>query len=318
MIGGVLLLSAGNTAITDMISIQYLMARDGELPAPLARLNRFGVPWVPAFLAAGVPILVLFISHNLDALADLYAIGVVGAVTINISLCAVHPRLRKFYRKVPMAILAIILFVIWITVGYKKHEALIFVSIVMTVGLSARELNKWLSRRKGPRLSLLRQAIQEQLVGGALSKPRVLLGTYGSDSLARLALAEAKATDSALVICFIRAIHLSYKWDQQLSMDKDTAAIRTFARFLDLAHEMKVPVIPYYDSGPDAAELIAEAAAINGCTRVLIGSSKHGAVYKMIKGSFQQKLEALLPPDIPVEVLRTAGPLESAVVATSA
>ena len=92
ILGGILLLSAGNTAITDMISIQYLMARDGELPVPLVRLNRFGVPWLPAVLAAFIPIVVLVISHNLDQLASLYAIGVVGAVSINVSLCALHPR----------------------------------------------------------------------------------------------------------------------------------------------------------------------------------------------------------------------------------
>ena len=44
IVGGLLLLSAGNTAITDMISVQYLMARDGELPRFLVKLNRFGVP----------------------------------------------------------------------------------------------------------------------------------------------------------------------------------------------------------------------------------------------------------------------------------
>ena len=90
ILGGLLLLSAGNTAITDMISIQYLMARDGELPQPLVRLNRFGVPWMPAIIAASIPILVLLVSHDLDALAALYAIGVIGAVAINISLC-IHP-----------------------------------------------------------------------------------------------------------------------------------------------------------------------------------------------------------------------------------
>ena len=44
-----------NTAITDMISVQYLMARDGELPQFLQKLNRFGVPWMPAVVAASVP-----------------------------------------------------------------------------------------------------------------------------------------------------------------------------------------------------------------------------------------------------------------------
>ena len=45
-----------------MISVQYLMARDGELPPFMQALNRFGVPWLPALVAAGVPIVVLAIS----------------------------------------------------------------------------------------------------------------------------------------------------------------------------------------------------------------------------------------------------------------
>ena len=76
------------------------------------------------------------------------------------------------------------------------------------------------------------------------------------------------------------------------------AALRTFARFLDLGHEMGVPVLPVYDSGDDAAELIAEAAAITGCDRVLIGTSRQGTLYHLIKGHFQQQLEDVLPPEI--------------------
>ena len=40
----------------------------------MQKLNRFGVPWIPAVVGAAVPILVLVISHNLEALAALYAI----------------------------------------------------------------------------------------------------------------------------------------------------------------------------------------------------------------------------------------------------
>src|SRR6266550_9105635 len=105
IIGGILLLSATNTAVTDMISVQYLMARDGELPAVLQKLNRFGVPWVPALIAASVPVLVLLVTHDLERLAELYAIGVIGAVAINVSLCAIHPRLRRIKRKIPMILL---------------------------------------------------------------------------------------------------------------------------------------------------------------------------------------------------------------------
>jgi hypothetical protein len=76
----------------------------------------------------------------------------------------------------------------------------------------------------------------------------------------------------------------------------------TFARFLDLGHEAGVPVIPAYDTGADAAELMAEAAATYGVERMLIGTSRQGAIYHIIKG-LQQRLEGLLPPDTPVQVV---------------
>jgi amino acid transporter len=281
-----------------------LMARDGELPRSLVKLNRFGVPWIPAIVAASVPILVLLVSHDLDALAALYAIGVVGAVAINVSLCSVHPRLRKMQRKVPMMVLGVILLAIWVTLAFTKIHALIFVTVVMIVGLSARFLTKWFSSRKGPPLSLLQKAVIEQLPADAMITPKILVGTYGSDALASTAFEEAKNLHAALVVCFIRQVNLSYKWDQQLTIETDLAAQRTFARYLELGHRYQVPVVPVYDMGQDAAELMAENAAIYGCSRVLIGSSRHGALYHLVKGRFQHHLESILPPDITVEVLR--------------
>lgn len=304
ILGGLLLLSAGNTAITDMISIQYLMARDGELPMALQQLNRFGVPWVPAIIAAGVPCLVLVFMHDVEKLAALYAIGVVGAVAINVTLCAIHPRTRRWWRKAPMLLLGFVLLAIWVSLAIDKRHALIFVSIVMAVGLGARAVTKLVSRRR-PRPSLLRQAIMEQLTAEALARPKILLGTYGSDLLARPALLLAKQSGHCLAVCFIRQVNLSYKYEgqKQLTIDTDPAALRTFSRFLEMGHELNVPVVPIYDSGPDAAELMAENAAVYGCDKVLLGTSRRGALYHLIKGHFQQRLESLLPPEIPVEVI---------------
>ncbi|HSZ58468.1 MAG TPA: universal stress protein, partial [Tepidisphaeraceae bacterium] len=303
ILGGLLLLSAANTAITDMISIQYLMARDGELPQPLVRLNRFGVPWMPAIIASSIPIIVLLVSHDLDALAALYAIGVIGAVAINISLCSIHPRLRKMYRKIPMAVLGLFLLAIWVTLAFTKLHALIFVCIVLIIGLTARQVNKWLAARK-ERPSLLRQAIMEQLTPEVMGGPKILLGTYGSPTLAKPALAEAKRSGHALAVCFIRQVNLSYKFDsQRQTIDTDPAALRTFSHFLELGHDAGVPIICIYDSGPDAAELMAENAAVYGCDKVIIGTSRQGALYHLIRGHFQQRLEAILPPEIPVAVM---------------
>ena len=304
VLGGVLLLSAGNTAITDMISIQYLMARDGELPSALQSLNRFGVPWIPALIAAAVPCLVLIFEHDVEKLAALYAIGVVGAVAINVTLCAIHPRLRRLKRKLPMFALGVLLLIIWVTLAYDKRNALVFVSIVMVVGLSARGLTKLVSARRGKKPSLLRQAIMEQLTPEVLAGPKIMLGTYGSHALAHPALAEARKSNRGLAVCFIRQVNLSYKYDgRKFTIDTDPAVVRAFSRFLELGHEYGVPIIPIYDSGPDAAELMAENAAVYGCDKVLIGTSRRGALYHLIRGHFQQRLESLLPPEIPVEVV---------------
>jgi hypothetical protein len=300
-----LLLSAGNTAITGLTSILYIVSRDGEIPGMFQKINRFGAPWVATLAAAAVPILVLLVSHDLESLAALYAIGVIGAVAINVTLCAGHPRLRRMRRKLPMLLLGIVLVGIWITLACTKLHALVFVSIVMIVGLTARAITKWAGKRKGVKPSLLRQAIAEQLTPEALMKPKLLLGTYGSDSLAAAALEEAKAGNHTLVVCFIRQVSLSYKYEsrERLTIDTDLAALKVFSRILDLAHEMKVSVVPIYDTGPDAAELIAENAAMLGCEKVLLGTSRQGALYHLIKGTFQRRLEALLPLEIPVEVI---------------
>ena len=41
---GLLLISAVNTAIVALIGVFYMMAQDGEMPRPFARLNKHGVP----------------------------------------------------------------------------------------------------------------------------------------------------------------------------------------------------------------------------------------------------------------------------------
>ena len=41
---------------------------------------------------------------------------------------------------------------------------------------------------------------------------------------------------------------------------------------------------------------------------VVIGTSRRGALHQFIKGSFQDKLESLLPPEIPVQVLNSDEP----------
>jgi len=86
---GVLLISAGNTALNDLISIQFLMSVDRELPSALRHLNRHGrVQLFRLAVATLIPVIVLLLIGDVEVLSHLYAIGLVGAMTINLGSTA--------------------------------------------------------------------------------------------------------------------------------------------------------------------------------------------------------------------------------------
>jgi nucleotide-binding universal stress UspA family protein len=180
------------------------------------------------------------------------------------------------------------------------------VTIVLAIGRSLRQVTR-IAARRYPRPSLLRRAIMEQLTPQALAKPRILLATAGSAAMADAAIELAAAEEAALVVCFIREVALNYKVEAEtrLTLDNDPAAQAMFADFLEQAHPRGVPIIPMYDTGSNAPELIAETAALNGVERILIGSSRRGVLHHIIKGSFQRRIESLLPSDIRIQVLST-------------
>ena len=140
---GLLLISAVNTAIGAMMSIQYTMSRDNELPRFLSRLNMFGVPWLALIPAVIVPVLILSIFHSLSTLGDLYAIGVVGAITINLSSAAINRELKlQTWERIYLAAVGVIMAAIELTLALQKHEALIFALSVLASGLLARFYTK--------------------------------------------------------------------------------------------------------------------------------------------------------------------------------
>jgi len=140
---GLLLLSAVNTAVADMVSIQYVMSRDTELPHFLTKLNVFGVPWYALIAAVGLPVIILTIFQDLNTLADLYAIGVVGAIAINLGSCCInHDMPLKKYERLGMGFLAVVMTCIELTLIWDKPSARIFALFVVVSGLTMRFATK--------------------------------------------------------------------------------------------------------------------------------------------------------------------------------
>jgi amino acid transporter/nucleotide-binding universal stress UspA family protein len=140
---GALLLSAVNTAVADMVSIQYVMSRDTELPRILTKLNIFGVPWYALVAAVGLPIGLLCIFQNVYQLANLYAVGVVGAIAINLGSCSLNREMPvKKWERTGLVILAAIMVCIEATLIWEKPDARYFAGFVLCSGLLARFFTK--------------------------------------------------------------------------------------------------------------------------------------------------------------------------------
>jgi L-asparagine transporter-like permease len=136
---GALLLSAVNTAVTDLVAIQYMMAKDGEAPNILAKLNRHGVPGLALLVAMAIPALLLVLFPDLTQLAGLYSVGVVAAITINLLSTAFT---RQFdlisWERWLLGSVGILMAAILVTLLWNKPNARAFSMAVLNIGLSAR------------------------------------------------------------------------------------------------------------------------------------------------------------------------------------
>src|SRR3954470_9058909 len=136
---GLLLLSAVNTAVVALIGVIYMMAQDGEMPRQLARLNSHGVPKIPLIAAVAGPIVVLAVTKDFEGLAGLYAIGVVGAISVNLGACTFNKRLGLHaHERLLMGATFLVLAAVELTLAKTKPDALFFAMCVLGVGLGFR------------------------------------------------------------------------------------------------------------------------------------------------------------------------------------
>ena len=293
---GILLLSAGNTALNDLISIQFLMSVDRELPSSLRILNRHGVPIVPLAIATGVPILVLMLIGNVEMLAHLYAIGLVGAMTINLGSTGTDKTIHlKSAIRWFMVVSAIVLLAIEISIAVNKTQAAIFASSILVAGLSARALAKR-AVKAPPTVPEVAPApaVRPRPRLKAIPSTRYLLALkVKNERLLRFAIEEAKARNAFLFVLRVKEIAVG-SLPAQLDMptNGEQKWIEDICAETDLGFQ--TIQIPSYDVG----YTIAEQAATFGVDRVIIGAEQRSRLESVLKGSVMKALSSLLPEEV--------------------
>jgi amino acid transporter/nucleotide-binding universal stress UspA family protein len=311
LVGGVfgfLLISAVNTAIVALIGVIYMMAQDGEMPPQFARLNKHGVPRIPLIVAVAIPILVLAITRQFEALAGLYAIGVVGAISVNLGACTFNKRLGlRLYEHLIMGATFLVLSLVELTIAKTKPDALFFAFCVLGIGLGFRTYSHKLSGLKTLTVTRkvaemvtpdLATAVETRIQEGY----RIMVAARGITSVLGFALDEAQLRNATLYVLYVKEIVVFYaggptvpgrpKWQE----DPEAAAIMSTMQ--KLGAERNVCVQPVYAVSEDAATTILDLTATLGVDYLIIGASQRTAMSKLLRGSVVTNVAQQLPESI--------------------
>src|ERR1041385_6291999 len=306
---GLLLLSAVNTAIVDLITIQFLMSRDREIPKIFQRLNRWGVPGFGMALATIVPMLLVLLVKDMAGLADLYAVGVVGAIATNLGATATDRKLPiKAWERGLMFTTFIVMAGIEVSLLIDKPNARYFAVTILAVGLILRGLV--LERRlkkEAPRAVFavperlaadLRQAKAELPVSS--NEESVLCAIRNAGRTLDFALKEAAKLGSRLYVLFVREQPFMTELDVGRKWQEDAEASTIFAEATSKAQNI-MPLF-CYAVNPSAAETIVDIAATLGVSRVILGAPQRNALINLLRGNVIREVSTSLPEDIDLVV----------------
>ncbi len=313
-----LLLSAVNTAIIDLVSVLYMMGRDDELPRPFTMLNRFGVPWILMLIAMLAPILVIDVQKGEDALhglAEMYAIGVVGAITVNLGSSAFNWRLPMLrYERIIMLVSFFILAAVELTIAATKPMALIFAVVVIGLGFLARALHKGakvrvpepVSRLAGhvfPELARQRQAeLSAEETRAALTRQlgadrpvkAIMVAARGVTPTLRFAVEEARRHGAQLFVLYVREVFTTIPVEHREADDAEAQAV--FHAIRSIADGVDVTTL--YAVSDDPAWTILDNAAIAGIDLLILGHSRRTAFTRLVRGNLMEQIGANLPEEI--------------------
>jgi amino acid transporter/nucleotide-binding universal stress UspA family protein len=293
---GVLLVSAGNTAINDLVSIQFLMAVDKELPSFLRKLNRHGVPIWPLIIATSVPIIVLIIISDVEQLSHLYAIGLVGAMTINLGSTATDKTVSmKPQVKILMLISAAVMLLIELSIAIEKHQATIYAGLILFAGLGARYLMQH-TKAATPipaEISITPSPTRKRRRTSIPSAKYLLALKDVNDRLLKFAVDEAKQRGALLFILRVKEIAVGTLPERiEMKVNGEEEHIETICSATGIDYQ--IISIPSYEVG----YTIAEQAATFGVDRVIMGATKRSVLESMLRGSVMRSLSALLPEEV--------------------
>lgn len=279
----------------------FLMSKDKELPPIFSNLNRYGMPWFALLLAVCVPALVLLLENSVERLAALYAIGVVGAIAINLTACCTNFNLTiKKPERFILGAAAVIMVAIEITIIYEKHHAVVFAATVLGVGLLARAGAQWVERA--------RVAVPEVLGINVLTvqEARDLMPLYRGSTLVAVKTANASLVEEASLHARGKGEKVVYTlfveekppgWGYPTEVEPAKESVSVLNEVVQEFEKHGITAVPLWNLGDDPGGTIVKTSKELELDTVMIGTTRRTALERLLKGEVLKRISAELPQE---------------------
>jgi amino acid transporter/nucleotide-binding universal stress UspA family protein len=321
MTASVLLLFAANTAIIGGYHVFLALARAGFFPAFItARNRRFGTPHWAIFIATIVPVVVVIgTAGNLTILGEMYAFGLLGAFVLSslgLDVLRWRDGQRSTFFWVGVFTTAMVL-VSWCVNLVTKPLATFFgggltaVGMLIAVGAQQKRFHDVFYR-----LPFVRRRTDERIISAhvvteevpeiiSLNDAQDLRQLYPATTLVALRgpnallVSEAVRRERGRGSTTVYAIYVEERpglFVGSAANEPDPEGRETLLFAHRVAQSEGATLLPVWTISYSAAEGIARAARELGVDTVMMGVSRRGAIYHLLRGHVINGLVRQLPP----------------------
>jgi nucleotide-binding universal stress UspA family protein len=244
------------------------------------------------------------IVQDVVSLANLYAVGFVGAIATNLGVNAANKTIAmtKNQRRLMWCTCALLL-AIEITLFITKPNARRFAISIMTVGLILRMLviehrqRQWASKK----ITLQHASLFTDDTRSPLHEGAILCAVRTTGKTLHFAMEEAKQYHQSLYILFIREQKIITAEDRNRAWVDDEDASRIFAYAKNAAPECNMKF--FYAVSASPVDTIVDMAKELHVSRVILGKPRHSLVLQILRGNLIQEVSETLSPEIDLVVI---------------
>jgi nucleotide-binding universal stress UspA family protein len=249
----------------------------------------------------------VLVVKDMAGLADLYAVGVVGAIATNLGASSTDKKLGLVgWERKLMFCTFLIMLAIEISLFIDKPGARVFAVTILAIGLILRGLVSEGAKKKSAAAAAatptaiapvtIRPETTFTFNPDDASGPPIICAVRGTGKTMEFAIEEAKLSRRPLYLLFVRTVPVLSEADQKRRWQEDEEASAIFLEAKKIAKGH--PVFPCFAVSDSPADTIVDITATMGASILILGAPVRNRLLNLLRGDIVERISQNLPEDI--------------------